>query len=75
MYYDSSIVYIVILIFNFGLYLKLKVFMEIKYFYLILIIIEIFFICILYGMKIIDIVLCNVNYKIINESNIVFFFL
>lgn len=50
--------------------------MEIKYFYLILIIIEIFFICILilYGMKIIDIVLCNVNYKIINESNIVFFF-
>lgn len=64
------------MIFNFGLYLKLKVFMEIKYFYLILIIIEIFFICILilYGMKIIDIVLCNVNYKIINESNIVFFF-
>lgn len=50
--------------------------MEIKYFYLILIIIEIFFICILilYGMKIIDIVLCNVNYKIINESNIVFVF-
>lgn len=31
------------------------------------------YIIILYGMKIIDIVLCNVNYKIINKSNIVFF--
>lgn len=76
MYHDSSTVYIAILILNFGLYPKLKALMEIKYSYLILIITEISstFILILYGMKTTDIVSCNVNHKIINESNIVSFF-
>lgn len=74
MYHDSSTVYIAILILNFGLYPKLKALMEIKYSYLILIITEISSTCILYGMKTTDIVSCNVNHKIINESNIVPFF-
>lgn len=74
MYHDSSTVYIAILILNFGLYPKLKALMEIKYSYLILIITEISSTCILYGMKTTDIVSCNVNHKIINESNIVSFF-
>lgn len=64
------------MILNFGLYPKLKALMEIKYSYLILIITEISPTCILilYGMKTTDIVSCNVNHKIINESNIVPFF-
>lgn len=75
MQHDSSTVYIAILILNFGLYPKLKALMEIKYSYLILIITEISSTCIiLYGMKTTDIVSCNVNHKIINESNIVPFF-